>query len=82
MTEWKQYRRKNIAEMRPVVKGEDLDGISISAPDNQLRYDNPAAFDLGFIARNPVNHSDQWYVARDYFAENFEPLWPNLPESH
>jgi hypothetical protein len=73
MIEWKQYRRTNIAEMRPVVKGEDLEGISISAPDNRLRYDNPSVFDLGYIARNPANHADQWYVARAYFEANFEP---------
>ncbi len=71
---WAKYRRTNVAEMRPIVKGEDLEGISISEPDNQLRYDDPAAFDLGFIARNPQNHTDQWYVARAYFDANFAPL--------
>ena len=30
---WKTYRRKGVAEMRPYVPGEDLTGISVSAPD-------------------------------------------------
>jgi hypothetical protein len=35
--------------------------------------DDPAT-DNGMIARNPENHADQWYVARAYFKENFEPI--------
>jgi len=26
------------------------------------------------IARNPVNHDDQWLVAAAYFSANFEPV--------
>jgi len=26
------------------------------------------------IARNPKNHDDQWLIAADYFADNFEPV--------
>ena len=26
------------------------------------------------IARNPKNHADQWLVAAQYFADNFEPV--------
>lgn len=66
MSEWKQYRRTNIAEMRPYVFGEDLTDISVSNTDDPQE-------DLGMIARNPENHDDQWYVAHDYFADNFEP---------
>lgn len=65
-TEWQQYRRKGLAEMRPYVKGEDLTGISVSD------VDDPET-DMGMIARNPKNHTDQWYVARQYFEDNFEP---------
>lgn len=70
MSEWKQYRRTNIAEMRPYVPGEDLSGISVSDTDNPET-------DRGMIARNPKNHEDQWYVARKYFEDNFEPLEGN-----
>ena len=67
MSEYKQYRRTNIAEMRHYVRGEDTAGISVSKEDDPLR-------DMGMIARNPKNHNDRWYVARKYFEENFEPI--------
>jgi len=66
MSEFKQYRRTQIAEMRPYIPGESLDGIS--------RSDTDTPAEGGMIARNPENHEDQWYVAAEYFAANFEPL--------
>lgn len=62
---WNQYKRKGMAEMRPYVKGEDLAGISVSDVDKPKT-------DMGMIARNPNNHADQWYVAHQYFEDNFE----------
>ena len=71
MSEFKKYRRKNIAEMRPYQAGEKLDeNISISEADK--RNGSPQTGDM--IARNPSNHYDQWLVAKEYFQENFEPL--------
>jgi hypothetical protein len=69
MTEFKQYRRSQIAELRPYTKGEVMDGISISAPDKEAGSPKPG----DMIARNPKNHADQWLVAAQYFADNFEP---------
>ena len=66
MSDFNQYVRKGVSEMRPYVKGEDLSGVSVSD------VDDPDS-DLGMIARNPKNHDDQWYVARKYFEDNFEP---------
>jgi hypothetical protein len=66
MSKWKLYKRKGLAEMREYVPGEDLTGISVSLQDDPL-------VDRGMIARNRQNHNDQWYVARKYFEENFEP---------
>ncbi len=78
--EFKKYKRTNIAEMRQYIKGEDLTNISVSNVDDPQN-------DMGMIARNPNNHSDQWYVARKYFLENFEeireyvrPEWKDLPD--
>ena len=65
MNEFKKFRRTNIAEMRPYVKGEDLSKISVSKEDDPI-------IDMGMVARNPKNHKDQWYVARQYFENNFE----------
>lgn len=62
MTDFKRYRRTNIAEMRPYIKGEDLSLISVSKTDTPDE-------DMGMVARNLKNHSDQWYVARQYFEE-------------
>lgn len=71
MTVFTQYRRTQIAEMRPYVPGEQIDArVSISQAD---RYaGSPKQGDM--IARNPKNHDDLWLVAADYFAENFEPV--------
>lgn len=72
MTEFRQYRRRELAELRPYVSGERMNGISISHPDQQAG--SPKLGDM--IARNPKNHLDQWLVAAQYFADNFEPLGP------
>jgi hypothetical protein len=70
---FKQYRRKQIAELRPYEEGEPLYGVSISAADKAAG--SPKAGDM--IARNPKNHADQWLVAAQYFADNFEPSTEN-----
>lgn len=71
MSEFKQYRRKAIAELRPYQIGEILAGfISVSQAD--LGNGSPRTGDM--IARNPVNHKDQWLVAEQYFLDNFEEV--------
>ena len=67
---FQKYSRKQIAELRPYVVGEELRGISMSEAD--LVAGSPKAGDM--IARNPKNHADQWLVAAQYFADNFEPV--------
>ncbi len=69
MEEFKQYRRKNVSEMRPFKDGEILESIvSISQVDRS--NGSPKVGDM--IARNPDNHNDQWLVAKDYFQNNLE----------
>jgi hypothetical protein len=70
MTEFKLYRRKQIAELREYVHGEDLSHVSVSNAD--LFAGSPKIGDM--IARNPKNHNDQWLVAEKYFNDNFEKL--------
>jgi hypothetical protein len=65
MSEFRQYRRAGLSEMRPYVSGEDLSNVSVSPEDEPEK-------DMGMIARNPKNHADQWYVARKYFEDNLE----------
>lgn len=57
-------------DVRPYQRGEDMTGISVSAPDTAAG--SPKLGDM--IARNPKNHTEQWLVAAKYFADNFEPL--------
>lgn len=70
MNSFTRYKRTQIAEMRPYVLGETLDGVSISLPDRQAG--SPRLGDM--IARNPKNHADQWLVAEQYFNDNFEVM--------
>lgn len=71
MSEFKKYRRTNIAEMRPYIEGEILSSsVSISKAD--LDNGSPKTGDM--IARNPDSHKDMWLVAEDYFLKNFEEI--------
>jgi hypothetical protein len=76
MSEFKQYRRKQIAELRPFIEGEKLsDAVSVSQADKDAG--SPKVGDM--IARNPKNHDDQWLVAKQYFEDNFEEV--ELPQA-
>lgn len=73
-SEFKKYRRSQIAELRPVTL-EDISTFmeqEISVSDVDLRNGSPKIGDM--IARNPKNHNDQWLVAEQYFKDNFEEL--------
>jgi len=71
VSEFRQYRRKQIAELRPFVVGEVLsERVSVSAPDREAGSPKPG----DMIARNPKNHDDQWLVAAAYFADHFEAV--------
>jgi len=86
-TEFKQYKRKQIAELRPVTENDLLEFvrkgriavltnkdnvISVSISDVDEENGSPKIGDM--IARNPKNHLDQWLVAKEYFENNFEKL--------
>ena len=64
MSEFKRYTRKGFSEMRPYIPGEDLGNVSV------VDVDTPE--EGGMVARNPKNHEDQWYVAKQYFEDNLE----------
>ena len=87
MSYFKQYRRKQIAELRTVTQ-QDIDEfktrglvvahetkdnvIEVSISDVDKQNGSPKFGDM--IARNPKNHLDQWLVAEKYFNDNFEEL--------
>ena len=67
--EFKQYRREQMAELRPYILGECIpSSVSISEADRN--NGSPKVGDM--IARNPKNRDDQWLVAEKYFEENFQ----------
>ena len=70
MIGYKQFRRKQVAEMRPYQDGDDLNGVSISNVDRNAGSPKPG----DMVARNPKNHTDKWLVAAKYFADNFEAV--------
>lgn len=87
MQKFEQYRRKQIAELRPVNDNDLLQFVRkgvIIVCDNK---DNPLKVSISgvdiengspkigdMIARNPINHLDQWLVAKEYFEDNFEEI--------
>lgn len=72
---WAYYRRTGLSEMRPYIPREPLAAISVSAPDMDtitralIEGRDPG----GYVARNPKNHADKWYVTQTYFDEHLEP---------
>jgi len=75
MEQFKKYIRTNIAEMRPITTEETKDGLSGSSISISLADRENGSPKLGdMIARNPLNHNDEWLVASDYFKENFEEI--------
>lgn len=62
---FQNYVKKAVQPMRPYVPGEDLTNISVSAEDTPEEG--------GMIAQNPKNPNDQWYVAKQFFLDNYEP---------
>ena len=86
MGNFKQFRRTQIAEMRPVTEADLIlfkqqgfiniseypVGYNVSISDADKNNGSPKLGDM--IARNPKNHNDQWLVAEQYFKDNFEEL--------
>lgn len=59
----KLYKKPALQPMRPYVQDEDMTGISVSGQDT------PEVG--GMIAINPQNEKDQWYVAKQFFEDNY-----------
>lgn len=70
MNDFKQYRRKQIAELKPWAPYVDMSRVSVSLSDKEAGSPKPG----DMIARNPKNHDDQWLVSALYFADNFEEM--------
>ena len=64
MKEYNLYRKKGLQPMRPYIPGEDLSKVSVAADDT------PEVG--GMIAINPNKPIDLWYVAKEFFNDNYE----------
>lgn len=71
MNPFRKYRKVATQEMRFYVPGESLIGVSVSAED--------IPEEGGMIARNSNNRSDQWYVAKKFFEDNYVLAEENEP---
>ena len=58
-----------------IANGGDMTKVSISEPDKALTTEASDEFEKGFVARNPKNHKDLWYVAKKYFDDNLQPAF-------
>ena len=86
MSNFKTYKRIQIAEMREVTEldinvfknhgfihiSEYPFGYNISISDADKNNGSPKIGDM--IARNPKNYNDQWLVDQQYFNDNFEKI--------
>jgi hypothetical protein len=74
---FKKHKRKGaLSELIQVQEyisqvGDDFDKVSISEPDKKLDFET---FKQGYIARNPENHNDMWYVSKEYYDKNLEEV--------
>ena len=66
MSEWIEYIKTAVQEMRPYIVGEDLSEVSVNSEDAPEKG--------GMIARNSENHKDQWYIAKAFFQKNYKPI--------
>lgn len=81
MSKFKQYRRKQIAELRFVTDEEVMSkSVDSKVSVSQADKDNGSPLSGDMIARNPKNHDDQWLVAKQYFEDNFEEILIKLTD--
>lgn len=67
MNEFRKYARKGFIEARPYEQGEDLAEVSVSKEDTPK-------LSGGYIARNPDNHKDKWFISKEFFLKNYDTV--------
>lgn len=55
--------------MRPYIKGEDLSKMFVGSTEDPET-------DMGMIARDSKDYTQQWYVSRRFFEIVFEEVIP------
>ena len=72
MSEFKQYRRKQFIELRPVTGYELKYGLTDGISMSPMEKENGHPYFGDMIARNPDNHKEQRLVAEEHFDMFFE----------
>jgi len=60
----RKYRKKGTIEAYPYKNGMTLEGVSVSEQDDPTNG--------GWIARDPDNPVDRWFINNAYFAAHYE----------
>lgn len=69
MSNFIKHRRTNLAELMPYTgDSKELDNVEISTVDKDHGLEG------GWIARNPKNHEDKWFIAAEYYKNNFASI--------
>ena len=66
----KNYRKKAVQPMYPWTPSAEMSGVSVS--DADAINGSPKEGDM--IAVNPIDPSDKWLVAAQYFRDNYEEV--------
>lgn len=61
---FRRYRRKGEAWVRPYVVGEPLDGVEV--------HKETTPKEGGWIAVDPHNPKDVWYISPEHFQRTYE----------
>jgi hypothetical protein len=74
--EFKKHKRKGaLSELIKVQdflsQGGSLNQVSVSTPDYALLKED---FNKGYVARNPDNHNDMWFISKEYYDKNLEEV--------
>lgn len=67
MKEFKDYIKTVKQPMRPYVPGENLPAQGVSVWDGDVPEKG------GMVAQNPKDPKDMWYVAKEFFEDNYIP---------
>lgn len=63
---YRPFRKRGVAWLMPWTPEINMNGVSVSAEDTP----EPG----GFVAVNPDNMADRWYVAKAFAEKNYEPV--------
>lgn len=67
--ETKSSQMQGVSNIVQIIRDLDEEDVSISVPDRELSYEE---FMRGFVAINPDDPTDKWYINAEYVEKNFK----------